>query len=305
MKYFIALAILLLSPIARPAQALEVFACEPEWAALAGEIGGDGVSVFAATTARQDPHQVQARPALISRIRAADLVVCTGAELETGWLPVLLRQGANPRVQPGTAGYFEAASFVRLLEVPTRLDRADGDVHAAGNPHIQTDPNNIRLVGIALARRMAELDPARAAGYQAREAAFRGRLDAAIARWRVEAAPLKGVAVASQHKNWVYLLTWLGMKEVATLEPKPGVPASAGYIAQMVDELPRKGAKMILYAAYQDPKPSDFVSSRTGVPVVMLPFTAGGTARAGGLIAFYDDTVGRLLAGARGHAQRD
>src|SRR5215472_4907202 len=118
---------------------LNVFACEPEWAALASEIGGDKVSVFTATTAKQDPHQVQARPALIAQLRSADLVVCTGAELEIGWMPVLLRQAANGRVQPGSPGYFEAAQHVRLLDLPTRLDRAEGDIHPSGNPHIQTD----------------------------------------------------------------------------------------------------------------------------------------------------------------------
>ena len=123
--------------------ALNVFACEPEWGALASEIGGDKVSVFTATTAKQDPHQVQARPALIAQLRGADLVVCTGAELEIGWMPVLLRQASNGRVQPGSPGYFEAAQQVRLLDVPTRLDRAEGDIHPAGNPHIQTDPRNI------------------------------------------------------------------------------------------------------------------------------------------------------------------
>src|SRR5437773_8639486 len=142
------------------ANALEVFACEPEWAALATELGGDKVEVFSATTARQDPHQIQARPALIARLRSADLVVCTGAELEIGWMPMLLRQAANARVQPGTPGYLEAAQHVRLLEKPTRLDRAEGDIHPAGNPHIQTDPRNIAAVATVLARRMAEVDPA-------------------------------------------------------------------------------------------------------------------------------------------------
>ena len=142
------------------AEALEVFACEPEWAALATELGGDKVEVFSATTARQDPHQIQARPALIARLRSADLVICTGAELEIGWMPVLLRQAANARVQPGTPGYMEASQYVRLLEVPTRLDRAEGDIHPAGNPHIQSDPRNIAAVATALARRLSEIDPA-------------------------------------------------------------------------------------------------------------------------------------------------
>ena len=300
----IAVALLLLVVSGR-VEALQVFACEPEWGALAAEIGGEAADVFVATTARQDPHQIQARPALVSRIRAADLVVCTGAELEVGWMPVLLRQGANARVQPGSPGYFEAAAQVRLLEVPTRLDRAEGDVHAAGNPHIQTDPGNIRAVGIALAQRMAELDPARAALYRTREQGFRARLDAAMARWRTEAAPLRGVAVAVQHKSWVYLLNWLGMTEAAALEPKPGVPASPGYIAQMIDELPRRKVRMILYAAYQDPRSSEFISGRTGVPVVALPFTVGGTPQSGDLISLHDDTIRRLLAGLGTNARRN
>ncbi len=296
----VAAGLLLLAATGR-AHALDVFACEPEWAALASEIGGDAVDVFTATTARQDPHQIQARPALISRLRAADLVVCTGAELEVGWMPVLLRQGANSKVQPGSPGYFEAAHSVHLLEVPTRLDRADGDVHAAGNPHIQTDPANIRAAGIALAQRMAEIDPGHAATYRDRELAFRTRLDAAMARWKTEAAPLKGMAVAVQHRSWIYLLNWLGMTEAVTLEPKPGVPPSAGYLAGVIDDLPKKNVRMILYAAYQDPKPSEFVAAKTGIPAVELPFTVGGTDQAADLIAFYDDTIKRLLAHADHH----
>ena len=158
-KRIILVGLLLALTASRAEAAVRVFACEPEWGALAAEIGGPDVEVFTATTAHQDPHQIQARPALIARVRAADLVVCTGAELEVGWMPVLLRQGANSRVQPGGPGYFEAAGAVRLRDVPGRLDRADGDVHAAGNPHIQTAPANIRAVGIALAQRMAEIDP--------------------------------------------------------------------------------------------------------------------------------------------------
>src|SRR5258707_13091662 len=153
-----AAALLCFALLAAPtaARALEVFACEPEWGALAKELGGDRVDVFVATSARQDPHQIQARPSLIARLRTADLVVCTGAELEIGWLPMLLRQGANGRVQPGGTGYFEAAQHVRLLEVPTRLDRAEGDIHAAGNPHIQTDPRNIAAAAPGLAGRRRE-----------------------------------------------------------------------------------------------------------------------------------------------------
>ena len=207
---------------------LNLFACEPEWGALASEIGGDKVAVFTATTARQDPHQVQARPPLIARLRAADLVVCTGAELEVGWMPVLLRQAANGRVQPGSAGYFEAAQQVRLLEVPTRLDRAEGDIHAAGNPHIQTDPRNIATVAAALSRRMAEIDQADAATFAARAQSFASRWTAATQRWAQRAAPFRGATIAAYHKSWAYLEDWLGLREAATIEPNPAfLPAAS------------------------------------------------------------------------------
>jgi len=277
--------------------ALSIFACEPEWAALAKELGGDDVSVFSATTARQDPHQIQARPALISRLRAADLAVCTGAELEIGWLPVLLRQAANSRVQPGQPGFLIATEYVRLLEIPTRLDRAEGDVHAAGNPHIQTSPLNIRAVAVALGQRLTQLDPSRASAYAQRQEAFLARWDAATRQWQAAAAPLKGTNAVVFHKEWIYLFTWLGMNEAATIEPKPGVPPGAAYLGQLVDEIPRKNAREIVYAAYQDPRPPQFVSEKTGVPAVMLPFTVGGTEQAQDLFGLFDDTIRRLLTG--------
>src|SRR5258705_5036044 len=152
--------------------ALSIFATVPEWGALATEIGGDKVKVYTATNALQDPHHVEARPSLIARARGADLVVSTGAELEVGWLPLVLQQAGNPRVQPGQPGYLEAASYVTLLGRPARLDRAEGDVHPFGDPHIQTDARNILRVATPLAERMAQLDPGNAAQYRARLAQF-------------------------------------------------------------------------------------------------------------------------------------
>src|SRR5213592_1813205 len=168
-KTFIALLIAPLTLLAMPAQAaLRVFACEPEWAALAQELGGNLVDVSVATSALQDPHQIQAKPSLIARARNADLVVCTGAELEIGWLPVLLQQSGNPRIQPGQPGNFAAADFVRKLDVPKQVDRSQGDVHPDGNPHIQTDPRNIALVANALGARLAQVDPPHAAQFKQR-----------------------------------------------------------------------------------------------------------------------------------------
>lgn len=288
-----------LTLIANTASAdLNVFACEPEWGNLTKELGGDKVSIYTATTAAQDPHQIQARPSLIARARAADLVVCTGAELEVGWLPMVQRQAANGKIQPNAKGYFEAARYVRLLEIPTRLDRSDGDVHASGNPHIQTDPRNIAAVIKPLTERMADVDPANAAYYQARAKDFTDRWNAAMQRWTQQAAPLRGLPAATQHKTWVYLFDWLGMKEVVTLEPKPGIPPSSGYLAQVVDTVKQNPVRMVIRAGYEDSRPSDFLKDRAGVPVAVLPFTVGGSPEAKDLFGLYDDTVNRLLATA-------
>ncbi|SEB17376.1 metal ABC transporter solute-binding protein, Zn/Mn family [Variovorax sp. YR216] len=287
--------------LAAPAQAaLRVFACEPEWGALAQELGGSLVDVSVATNALQDPHQIQAKPSLIARARSADLVVCTGAELEIGWLPVLLQQSGNAKVQPGQPGNFAAADFVRKLEVPTQVDRSQGDVHAAGNPHIQTDPRNIALVATALGKRLQQVDPANAAEYAKRGADFSQRWQQAMTRWSTQGAPLKGAPVVSQHNAFVYLYDWLGMKEVAVLEPKPGVEPTASHLQEVQATLKGTPAKMVIHAAYQDSRPSDWLSKNAGVPAVKLPFTVGGTDGAKDLFGLFDDTLARLVgAGAK------
>lgn len=293
MQKILMLFTLLLS--VRSAAALNVFACEPEWGALAQELGGDKVAVYTATTALQDPHQVQARPSLIAQVRKADLVVCTGAELEIGWLPVLLRQGGNDKVQPGKPGYFEAAGSVRMLEVPTRLDRSEGDVHPYGNPHIQTDPRNIAKVAQALAQRLAEIDNVQSAFYAQRSQDFAARWQQAMQRWEQQAAPLRGVPIVVQHKGWIYLQDWLGLNEVATLEPKPGIPPSSGYLAEVLEHLKQRPARMVIRAAYQDGRSSEWLAKQTGMVAVELPFTVGGSDAAKDLFGLYDDTIARLL----------
>jgi zinc/manganese transport system substrate-binding protein len=291
---------LLLALGAQAAQAdLKVLACEPEWGALVKELAGDNASVYVATTGLQDPHHIEARPSLVAAARNTQLVVCTGAELEVGWLPLLIRQSGNSAIQPGKPGNFEAASYVRKLEVPERLDRADGDVHAAGNPHIQTDPRNIALVAVPLARRLAELDPANAAMYQARSADFMARWNAAIQRWDKEAAPLRGVPVVVQHKAFPYLQQWLGLVEVAVLEPKPGVEPTSSHLSAVLAGLQARPAKMILRAAYNDGRGAEWLAERTKLPIVVLPFTVGGNEQSKDLFSLFDDTVQRLLKGVR------
>jgi zinc/manganese transport system substrate-binding protein len=296
---FLAVLAAPLALLALPAQAaLHVFACEPEWGALAQELGGKLVDVSVATSALQDPHQIQAKPSLIARARNADLVVCTGAELEIGWLPVLLQQSGNARVQAGQPGNFAAADYVRKLEVPTMLDRSQGDVHAAGNPHIQTDPRNIAQVAVALGTRLQQIDAANAAQYAQRQADFTQRWQQAMTRWNAQAAPLKGLPVVSQHKAFVYLYDWLGMKEVAVLEPKPGVEPTASHLQGVLASLKSTPAKMALYSAYLDPRPSEWLSKNAGIPAVKVPFTVGGTEGAKDLFGLFDDTLARMLAAA-------
>jgi len=285
---------------ALPAQAaIKVLATTADWGALATELGGDHVNVYTATAALQDVHRVEAKPSLVARARTADLLVANGAELEVGWLPVLVRESGNKRIQPGGPGYFEATAQVALIEKPTQLDRSMGDIHPQGNPHIQLNPRNIAAAAKALTARLAAVDPANAAYYQQRGADFDKRWAEAIARWESRAAPLKGVPVVVMHRDQAYLCRWLGLKEVAAIEPKPGVPPSAGYLGQLVSQLSAAPARMILRNAYNDPKAADWLSKRVNAPVVLLPFSVGGTPEAKDLFGLFDDTLNRLLAVAR------
>ena len=278
---------------------LNILACEPEWGALARELGGDKVTVRDAINALQDPHRIEAKPSLIAQARKADLLVCTGAELEIGWLPLLLRQSGNPAIQPGKPGYFEAASFVKKLEIPTRLDRAEGDIHPGGNPHVQTDPRNIALVADALAKRLGEIDSANAAYYQQRQSDFAQRWQAATKRWEAQAAPLKSTAVVVQHRGFPYLSNWLGLREVAALEPKPGIEPSSAHLVSVVEALKQKPARMVLRATYHHDRPSRWLAERTAIKVVELPYTVGGSPQANDLFGLFDDTVNRLLEGIK------
>ena len=275
--------------------AVNVFACEPEWAALAQELGGDKVSAVSATTALQDPHRIEARPSLIARIRSAELVICSGSELEVGWLPLLFAQSGNNRIQPGSPGFIEAAQYVARLEVPKVVDRALGDIHPSGNPHIHLNPRNIAKVAAVITERLAEIDRANADLYRKRASDFAERWEQAMQRWQQQAAPLKGARVVVYHKDMSYFISWAGMREAGSLEPKPGIPPTPSHLAELVDRMKRDPAKAIVYSAYSDPKPAEFLSGRSGIPQVMLPFTVGGTEKAKDLFGLFDDTIERLL----------
>ena len=299
MKKQLACVLLLGLVAAAPAFAKpKVFACEPEWGALVTELAGDKVDLSVGTNALQDVHQIEAKPSLIAKVRQADMIVCTGSELEVGWLPQLLKQSGNSRVASGN-GYFMASEQVPTLERPTALDRANGDIHPRGNPHVQLDPYRVLKIAKALEPRLATLDPANAATYQQRLNDFSTRWQAAIKRWEAKAAPLKGKKIVVHHISWVYLNTWLGLQQIGALEPKPGVPPTSGHLSSLIATTKAAGTYAIISAAYQDTKPANWLSERTGVPVVVLPYTVGGDAQSKDLFGLYDSTIDKLLGAAK------
>ncbi len=299
MKRFLAMSLILLGLAAPAARAaLNVLTCEPEWAAMTQELAGDLANVSSATTAQQDPHHIEARPSLLARARRADLLICTGAELETGWLPLLQREAGNGKIQPGQPGYFEAARFARIIERPRALDRAQGDVHASGNPHLHLDPRNIARVADGLTERLSELDPANAARYAQRNTDFQGRWTAAMARWETQAAGLKGASVVTHHRNLSYLADWLGLKVIGELEPRPGMEPTASHLAELLETLKATPARMVLHAAYESPKASEWLARRASIPALELPYTVGGSPGAKDLFGLFDDTLNRLLQAA-------
>jgi len=264
---------LILPGLGQVQAAINVFTCEPEWAALAKELGGDQLEIYSATTALQDPHHIQARPSLIAKARRADLLICTGAELETGWLPLLLRKAGNARIQAGQAGHFLAAEHVDMLEVPDTLDRSLGDVHASGNPHIHTDPRNIARVASQLHQRLIEIDPDHTDIYEKRYEALDRDWQSAINEWSKQASMVNGADVVVHHDYWSYLIGWLGLNKLATLEPVPGVSPSTRHLSQVKKLLKNKKVAMIIDTNYMNDRPVRWLAEQTNLPVVTLPST--------------------------------
>ena len=274
---------------------LRIFACEPEWAALAEEIGGELVTTYSATTALQDPHYIQARPSLIAHVRRADLVACSGAGLEIGWLPALLQKANNRKVMPGKDGYFEASRYVLRTGQSVSADRSQGDIHPEGNPHIQTNPHNVAAVASALGKHMAVLDVKNSDTYEANLDDFLGRWSAATRVWEERARPLRGARAITHHKSWVYLVQWLGIEEVANLEAVSGVPPTATHLGKLTSQFGHGGADFIVRSPYQDARASRWLSERAGIQAIVLPLTVGGTDGAQDLFAMFDDIIDRLL----------
>lgn len=291
MRKLILLFALLFSPAAWAA--LEVAATTASMAMLAREIGGEAVSARVLAPPDRDPHTLQARPSMMRALRDADLVVAVGAELEVGWLPAAIAGAGNPRILPGRPGYFEAAAQVPLLEAGQAADRARGDVHPMGNPHVNLDPARMATVGHALAERLARLRPADAAGFRARAAAFERAVEARWPAWRARVAGHPGAVL--HHKDGLYLFDRLGVPVLGYLEPVPGLPPSAAHLSGLAGRLKGKYG-VILRQAWQPARGADFLAGQLGWPVRVVPMEPAVDAGADGWFGVIDAWVEALAA---------
>ena len=293
-----ALAALLSLVPAHAAAALNIVTTTEGLATLAKEAGGDKVQSQSLSRGIQDPHFVDANPALAVKLRAADLLVDVGLDLEIGWLPPLVNQSRNPEIQPNGPRRFTAASVIHVLDVPTGpVDRSLGDLHPAGNPHFMDDPRAAVAVVAGLARKLSQLDPANAATYAQHSADFQRRIEADLARWKSVFAPLRGRPIVAQHQTMSYFFDWTGLRAAGYLEPKPGVPPPPSHLANLVQIVKAQGVKAILVENYYDTRSAEVVSRHSGAKVVLIPGDVGGMPGAS-TYESYLDTLVRLVAGA-------
>nr|WP_220762141.1 MULTISPECIES: zinc ABC transporter substrate-binding protein [unclassified Shewanella] len=275
--------------------ALNIFACEPEYAALAKELAPDA-KIYSATTAMQDPHQVQARPSLIAKMRQADLAICAGADLEIGWLPMLQMKSANAKVRSTDQGLFFAAEQIDTLDQLASVDRSMGDVHAQGNPHLHFDPNRLLLVAASLTNKLIQLDPESEEAYQAALINFSERWQAAIPNWEAKAQALQGSKVIAYHSSFKYLFNWLGLEQVADLEPKPGIPPSSSHLASLLNRAKQGDILAIVIASYQSERGAEWLAERSDLPVLVLPMSVGGNEQSVDLFTLFDSAIALLLS---------
>lgn len=277
-----------------PAHAkINIFACEPEWASLAQEIGGNLVDVTSATNAHQDVHYLRAKPSLLEAMRKSDIVFCTGGSLEIGWLPILLEKTGSPDVQLETVGSIMAFNYVEKLEMESHAHHA-GHVHPEGNPHIQLDPSNIKIIAEILADRLFILDPDNAQRYQSQLSTFTQKWDQAQQEWESSKASLKGKQVVAYHNSWAYLLKWLDMESVISLESQPGVSPTASHLEKVLKAIEKENISAIIVAPFENKDAANWLSKKSGIPIIELPFTVGGNEKANDLFSLFDETI-RLL----------
>lgn len=289
--------LLTLLPAARAAAVVNVVATTEDLASLAREVGGDRVKVDALAKGYQDPHFVEAKPSFVFVLNKADLLVAVGRDLEVGWLPPLVLQSRNARIQPGAAGYLDASLTARILEVPTgQVTRAMGDVHPQGNPHYWLDPGNGRRIAQALQARLSQLSPVDAGYFAQRYADFDRRLGAAEKRWDAALAPYRGTKVVTYHRSWPNFCERFGLDVIGYVEPKPGIPPSPAHTIQLMATMRREGVKLLLVEPYFDEKTPNSIGRETGVPVLVLPPSVGGEKPITDYLKLFDHNVDAVLA---------
>ena len=276
------------------ADTIRVFACEPEWASLAEEIGGSKVKAFSATHAQQNPHFIRARPSLIAKVRKTDLIFCSGAGLEVGWLPILI-QKAGASLQPGTNGYLMASDYVRILEQPhSHVDRSMGDIHPEGNPHVHMDPRNILIVAKELVSRLSKIEPGSSEFFTAQFDNFSERWSEALSRWENEISDLAEYPIVTHHKSFSYFVDWADLKDVGSIEPKPGLPPTIRDLNNLYTSVKDIDKLLIIRSPYDPAKGATWLSKKTSRPAIVMPYTVGGNANVTDLFSLFDESI-RLI----------
>jgi zinc/manganese transport system substrate-binding protein len=290
----------LLAPFAPRAAALDVVTTTEDLAAITREIAGDKAKVESLARGYQDPHYVEAKPSFILKLHAADLLIVVGRGLEAGWLPPLIQQSRNARVQPGAPGFLDASQNVRILELPTGvITRAMGDVHPEGNPHYWLDPANGRRIAQAVRQKLEQLSPGDAASFAARHADFERRLAEAEKRWDAAMAPYRGLKVISYHRSWPNFCERFGLEVADYVEPRPGIPPSPSHTLNLIQEMKRRQIKLLLVEPYFDLKTPNAVARETGAKVVVLLPSVGGVKGVDDYLELFDHNVQQLLAAIR------
>ncbi|HEX3036788.1 MAG TPA: metal ABC transporter substrate-binding protein [Thermodesulfobacteriota bacterium] len=275
---FIMLTVFLCSFASGAIAKVKVVASVPAFAAIAEEIGGDRVEVESLSKGYQDPHFVDAKPSYVLKLNRADMLIYNGLDLEIGWLPILVTGARNSKILPGNTGNLDCSTLIpNLLEVPTtRVDRSMGDIHPGGNPHYMLDPKNGIAVASGIASRLKELDSKNASFYDERLRDFIRRLNAKTKEWEAKLSPYKGTQVVTYHKSWVYLSNWAGLQEMGYVEPKPGIPPSPSYVADLIRKMRQMDVKLIIVESYYPRKVPALISEKTGSSLLVLPASVGG-----------------------------
>ena len=295
-KKFFFLFLFLLGPFWVPTNlyaVVRVFTCEPEWKSLAQEIGQKEIQIYSATNSFQDPHYVKAKPSLIAKVRRADLIICTGADLEVGWLPVLLQKSGNSKVQPNALGYFLAADFVELKDQPQKIDRSMGDIHPMGNPHIHLNPHNITKISIALSERLQKIDSQKSKFFQKNEQIFLSKWKKSIEKWEKESSVLKGMKMVVYHRSWFYLVDWLQLDVLDAIELKSGIKPTAQHLKNLLQKMKQQPVRAIIRTPYESKRSSVWLSKKTQVPQFVLPYTVSEKTEKN-LFELFDNIIAQL-----------